>query len=314
MGGGEVDIRQLRYFIAVAEELHFGNAAARLHMAQPPLSQQIRQLETSLNTTLIIRTTRRVELTPAGALLLERGRRMLEEFETLRSDVRRVGEGLQGVLRLGFTGSATYGIMPRVVRDASARFPGVSLSIRGEMLTPQLVAELTEHRLDIAVLRPPVDSSEVEFEVIGSDRIVAALPADYSIAEGTAITLDMLADERFVSYPGSSSVARAALGASRAAGFVPNVVQEAKETSTLLSLVAARVGIALVPEAARAVALEGMLFREIVDAPTVDMAIAWRRDDGSPLVANFVEFLRPLGDTTPTPAPLDGLRPTGAPS
>ena len=114
-----IETRQLRYFVAVAEEHHFGRAAQRLLIAQPPLSQQIRVLERSLGTELLTRTTRKVELKPAGELLLERGRRILAELDALEDEVKKVGDGLQGSLRIGFTGSTTYGLMPRVVREAS---------------------------------------------------------------------------------------------------------------------------------------------------------------------------------------------------
>jgi len=133
-----MDIRQLNYFIAVAEERHFGRAAKRLHMAQPPLSQQIRQLEEQLGVRLLNRTTRRVELTAAGEELLNRGRQIVNAVGTLRADVYQVGQGAAGVLRVGFSGSATYGVMPPIVRRAKQALPGLSLELHGEMLTPAM--------------------------------------------------------------------------------------------------------------------------------------------------------------------------------
>ncbi|MET1042777.1 MAG: LysR substrate-binding domain-containing protein [Microbacteriaceae bacterium] len=302
-----MDTRQLRYFVAVAEERHFGRAAERLRMAQPPLSQQIRQLEQALGTALLVRTTRRVDLTPAGALLLERGRRVLQELDAIAGDVQQVGAGALGVLRVGFTGSATYDLMPKAVREAERRLPGLSLNIRGEMLTPQLVAELLEHRLDVAILRPPVHSAEIAFEVISREPLVAVLPADSPLGNHEVLTLSQLAEAPFVGYPGDSSVAGAIMNACQAAGFRPHILQEAKETSTLLSLVAAGTGVALVPAAARAVVINGTIFREVADPPTVDLAIAWRADESSPLVANFIAMLRELGENkTVELTPLQG--------
>lgn len=287
-----IEVRQLRYFIAVAEERHFSRAAARLNMAQPPLSQQIRSLEAEVGAALFIRTTRKVELTGAGMLLLERGRRILEELETLENDVRLVSDGKKGVLRIGFTGSATYGLMPKIVRASGEKFPGFKLSIRGEMLTPQLVEELLEGRLDIAVLRPPVNSRDIEIAVVGRDRLILALPADSPLAGRTGLSLSDLAAEPFVGYTSDSTVARVVLEACRKSGFVPNTVQEAKETSTLLSLVAAGVGYALIPESARAFAIHGAVFRAMTNAPVVDIAVAWRAADSSRLLHEFVEFLK----------------------
>jgi len=178
-----METRHLKYFIAVAEERHFGRAAAKLHMAQPPLSQQIRQLEELLGTPLLVRTTRKVELTPAGQVLLDRGRVVLRELEVLESDVRQVGEGATGVLRVGFTGTATYRLMPVIVQAARRTLPGLRITVQGEMLTPQMEAALEEGRLDAAVLRPPVHSAGIALKLLEQDHLVAALPADSPLAE-----------------------------------------------------------------------------------------------------------------------------------
>ena len=135
-------------------------------MAQPPLSQQIRQLEEQLGVRLLDRTTRRVDLTAAGQVLLDRGRRIINEIEALKADVYQVGQGATGVLRVGFSGSATYGVMPQVVRRAKETMPGLSLALHGEMLTPAMEEGLREHTLDAALLRPPVASADVEYRVV----------------------------------------------------------------------------------------------------------------------------------------------------
>jgi DNA-binding transcriptional LysR family regulator len=291
-----VDIRQLRYFIAVAEERHFGRAAQRLHMAQPPLSQQIKQLEEQLGTQLLIRTTRKVDLTPAGQLLLERSRTLLGDLEALEQDVRQIGLGASGVLRVGFAGTATYRHMPAIVQAASERLPGLRLNVQGEMLTQQMELALEEHKLDVAVLRPPVRSADLELKFLEQDELVAALPADLPLAARERLAVADLAGERFVAYPGFSVVNTVFHEACRQAGFRPNVVQEAQETSTLLSFVAAGLGIALVPAARRMFGLEGIVFRPLEDAPVVGLAVAWRKDNRSALVDNFVA----LFDTLPS--------------
>jgi DNA-binding transcriptional LysR family regulator len=286
-----IETRQLRYFVAVAEERHFGRAAERLMMAQPPLSQQIRQLERALGTELLTRTTRKVELNPAGQLLYERGRRIIEDLQSLELDVRRVGEGLAGMLRLGFTGASTYGIMPRVVREASRAFHGLALTVSGELLTPSLVAELLEHRIDIAVLRPPVASDLISHIVVAREHIMVALPSNSRLLDLAEIGMDDFNDQVLVGYPETSTVHQTLASRWLELGIRPHYRHRVSETSTLLSLVAAGVGVALVPESAASLNLGGTVFRKIKDAPMVELAIAWRTDDDSRAVARFVPFL-----------------------
>ncbi|WP_369045696.1 LysR substrate-binding domain-containing protein [Sinomonas sp. P10A9] len=306
-----METRHLRYFVAVAEERHFGRAAQRLHMAQPPLSQQIKQLEEQLGAALFERTTRKVELTPAGELLLERGRRILQDLEELESDVVQVGRGAAGVLRVGLSGSATYRLLPPLVQRVRSEMPGLRLTVRGEMLTPQMVDDLEEGRLDVAVLRPPVDSPDVELDYLEQDRLVAALPADSPWGEQAELDLAELAGESFVGYPTQSVVTRIFRDACRREGFIPRVVQEAAETSTLLALVAAGMGIALVPMSTRGFAFQGIEFRPVRNAPSVDLAVAWRRGARTPLVRRFLT----LFDTVSAPgvSPAAGAH-DGAPS
>ncbi len=289
-----IETRQLRYFIAVAEEKHFGRAAEKLRMAQPPLSQQIKQLETSVSATLLNRSTRSVELTPAGELLLERGRRIIDELDSISATIKRFGQGLEGILRIAFTGTSTYGIMPRVVRRTSEAFPGLSLEVSGENLTPSMVAGLEANRFDIALLRPPFSSSHIEHTVVMSERLVAAVPAGSSLTQRSEIFMSDLVDEEFVGYPVNSSVSQAVSAAWLKREVQPITTQTVSETSTLLSLVAAGVGVALVPESATSIQIGGTHFITVRDAPSVELAIAWRKNDTSPAVRNFLPFLEDL--------------------
>jgi DNA-binding transcriptional LysR family regulator len=294
-----VETRHLKYFIAVAEERHFGRAALRLHMAQPPLSQQIRQLEDQLGTPLLIRTTRKVELTPAGQVLLDRGRVLLQELDALEEDVQQVGAGATGVLRVGFTGTATYRLMPSIVQAARRALPGLRITVQGEMLTPQMESALEDGRLDVAVLRPPVRSSAVALKLLEQDQLVAALPADSALAEKGSLELSELAGQDFISYPSYSAVSSISADACRKAGFQPHLVQEARETSTLLSLVAAGMGIALVPMTSRMFSFQGVVFRPLRNPPPVDLAVAWNRNSETELLQNFLR----LFDTLPASRP-----------
>jgi DNA-binding transcriptional LysR family regulator len=298
-----IDVRQLRYFVAVAEERHFGRAAARLNMAQPPLSQQIRQLERQLGAQLLVRTTRKVELTAAGELLLVRGRRIIGELNLLEDDVKRVHAGLQGLLRVGFTGAATYGIMPRVVREAAASYPGLALDVTGELLTPALVAALRERRVDVALLRPPVGSADIECRIVAHEDLVVALQATSSFAEKDSLSWDELAAQTFVGYLTESVVTHVVAEEWRRRGHTPTITQTVAETSTLISLVAAGIGMAFVPRSATALALRGVVFRPLDQAPSVDLALAWRHDDASPVVRTIIPFLgaviRDIPETRP---------------
>ncbi len=288
-----VELRHLRYFLAVAEEKHFGRAADRLHMAQPPLSNQIKQLEAELGTVLFERTTRRVDLTEAGALLMERARQILADVEATEIDVAEVGRGAAGVLRLGFSGTATYRLMPEVVRVARERLPLVRLQIAGEMLTPQMEEALLENRLDIAVLRPPVRSAELELDQIQASRLVVALHRNHDLAaEAGPISIDELAEEDIVSYPQSSSVFSVVAELARQAGFRPRIVQEATETSTLIALVGAGLGVGFLPGSQALPLNSSIVIRPLAGDVSLGMATAWKSVNDSALLSSFVQLIR----------------------
>jgi DNA-binding transcriptional LysR family regulator len=286
-GCSRVELRHLRYFVAVAEECHFGRAAERLHMAQPPLSQQIRQFEGALGVELFRRTTRKVELTPAGALLLERARRILGDVEIAAVDVGRAERGELGRLAVGFTGSATYELLPRLAAALRSELPGVELELHGEMLTPAQVEALLAGTLDVGLLRPPVGSPDLAVHVIRRESLVAVLPSDHPAARRRSVRLADLAGEPFVSYPSHfrSVVHDAVEMACGKAGFSPIIVQKVSETATLVSFVAAGIGVALVPASVQHLRITGAVYRPLMGrAEEVALAIASRVDDPSPVV------------------------------
>ncbi|MHA7175270.1 LysR substrate-binding domain-containing protein [Arthrobacter sp. Sr24] len=297
-----MEVRQMRYFVAVAEEKHFGRAAQRLHMAQPPLSQQIKALEEQVGAQLLIRTTRKVDLTAAGELLLVRARLLLAEIEKLEQDVKLVGQGASGVLRIGVSGTATYRLMPVIVQAARIHMPGLRLSVHGEMLTPEMEIALEEQRVDVAVLRPPIRSNQLSLKFLEKDELVVALPEDHELASRGMLELSELAEEPFITYPGSSAVNTISTEACRQAGFSPHVVQETQETSTLLSFVAAGMGVALVPAARRMFALQGIVFRQLRNAPAVDLAVAWKTDTETALLKKFLDLFDGSAPTEGNPA------------
>lgn len=291
-----MELRQLTYFLAVAEERHFGRAAKRLHIAQPPLSQQIRQFEEQLGVKLFDRTTRRVDLTAAGALMLERGRSILNDVEALQADVYQVGQGATGVLHVGFSGASTYSVMPRIVRAAGTAYPGLTVDLHGEMLTPAMERGLLEHTLDAAILRPPVSSPEIDFRIINREPLVVALPAHSPLASDRPLSMVELTEQRFVTYPPESVMYRMTADLCREAGFQHRVSQMAQETSTILSFVAAGGGVALMPASVRSVQLRGVRYRELEDSPHAELAVAWRREDRSVLLSNFIQLVTELAD------------------
>lgn len=289
--GNALDIRQLNYFIAVAEERHFGRAAKRLHMAQPPLSQQIRQLEDQLGVRLLNRTTRRVDLTSAGQLLLDRGRQIVNDVATLEADVYQVGKGATGVLRVGFSGSATYGVMPQIARLAKQVLPGLSLALHGEMLTPSMEAGLRDGSLDAALLRPPVASEEIEYRTVTQEPLVLALPSFSALAGDRPIAMHELQDQDFIAYGPESVLYRTTADLCRQAGFQPRITQVVGETSTMLAFVAAGGGVAIMPSSVQAFQLEGVLYRDIENVPVVELAVAWMRGHPTALLQNFLDVV-----------------------
>ena len=288
-------LRHLQSFVAVAEELHFGRAAERLHMAQPPLSEQIRQLEAELGVTLLRRTTRRVELAPAGEVLLARAREILASVDRATQDTQRAARGELGRLAVGFTGSSTYALLPALAAALRSALPGVLLELHGELLTPAQVASLLDGTLDLGLLRPPVRQRELAFEVIRWEPLIVAVPQAHPLAAADAVPLEKLSAEPFISYPSHfRSVLHDAIEETCAAhGFLPRVAHEVSETATLVSFVAAGLGVSLVPESTRHMTVDGAVYRPLAgDTTTVELALAWRRDDVTPVLERALEVVR----------------------
>ena len=293
-----MELRHLRYYIAVAEECHFGRAAERLHIAQSPLSQQIKQLESELGVQLLTRSTRRVELTPAGERFLIRAREMLAQLEAAVDEARRVDDGIVGHVTIGFTGSATYELLPKISKVLQLELPDVSLDLRGELLTPAQVAGLLDGRIDVGVLRPPVGDADLVVRSLRHEPLVAVLPDSHRLAATEHVAIGDLRNEPFVGYPSHhrSVVHDAVLNACRQAGFAPQPTEVA-ETSTLVSFVAAGRGVALVPRSVQHLRITGATYRPLTGTvPTVELALATRRNDPSPAVARVVDLITTLVD------------------
>lgn len=299
-----MELRHLRHFAAVAETQHFGRAAERLHMAQPAVSHSIRQLEKELGTALFARTTRHVSLTPAGVFFQVEVARILGALDSAVRGVSQIAEGRQGLVRIGFTGSAAHTQLPRMAREVKRRLPGLALEIHADLLTPTQVDHLLEGSLDLGVLRPPVGTDGLELAVIESEPLVLAVTADHPLATATEVSLGELRNEPFVLFSGdSSAVNEAVLRSCHSAGFTPHHEHSAAGISVLLPLVAADLGVALVPASVRAAPLAGVTFRDIPDAASVELALAWRADETNPAVLGVRDVL--LAALTAAPGPTD---------
>jgi DNA-binding transcriptional LysR family regulator len=295
-----METRQLRYFVTVARTRHFGQAAERLHMAQSPLSQAIRQLESQVGATLFHRTTRRVELTAAGEAFLRDAQRILDAVDAAQERVQRIGEGHSGLLRVGSTGLAAYKQLPLLARIAARELPDLILRFVPDLLTPAQEAALAEDRIDVAVLRPPLRRAGLASRLIAHERLVLAVPAQHRLAGDEPVALQELRDEDFVVYAARDSVVDAAVTqACFAAGFLPRRAHEVAETSIMLTLVAAGLGVALLPESALALRVDGVGFVSVADDVHVDLALAWRHDDANPALARLVEVLGANGFVPP---------------
>jgi DNA-binding transcriptional LysR family regulator len=295
-----MELRQIRYVLALAEECHFGRAAQRLHVAQSALSQQLKQLERELGTTLFSRSTRRVELTEAGRHLVTHARSILAEVERAEEHMTLLAAGRAGRVSIGFVGTATYDVLPRIARTVRSRLPDVTLELRGELLNPELVLGLRNGTYDLALLRSDslmpdsLTDDTVGFAALRSERLVAALPAGHALAGRSPIPLAALADQPFVVHPSQdrSSMHGLVLAACARAGFRPSPLIEVGETSTLVVFVAAGHGVALVPETVQSLRLDGVVYTPLAETETVTLGLARRtrqRSQVTDRVAAIVE-------------------------
>jgi DNA-binding transcriptional LysR family regulator len=285
----------LEYFVTVAEELSFTRAAKRLSMAQSPISEQVRKLERELGVELLTRTTRTVGLTPAGQLFYEQVKPLLAGAEKAKVSARLAGQGRLGRLSLGFSGSATYEPMPQLVRAYTQRYPDVVLEVRSEMLTPSQVSGLLDETLSVALLRPPVTAQGLVVEVMREEPLVLLLPQSHPLTAGVEVDVRDLRDEAFIGYPSSppSSVFLSVMAACQQAGFTPRVHQEVPETSSLVALVAAGLGVAMAPASVRHLRIPGVTHRPLGrPVPSVTLALAYKAGPVPPVVRGYLETAR----------------------
>mgnify|MGYP001823345629 CR=1 FL=1 len=244
-----MELRHLKYFIAVAEELHFGRAAVRLHMAQPPLSQQIQKLEDELGVRLLERTKRKVELTASGKLFLEEARLTLQQADRAKRIAIETERGIRGRLRIGFVTSASYSILPITIRRFRLEHPFIDLELI-EMIPSRQIEALGDGTIDAGLMRPPVADQHLHLETVLEEPLVVAMPNDHRKAMQKSVDLKTLAEESFVLFPRrhGPGIHDVILVACREAGFSPHVSYEPNEMQTILAYVAAGLGMSLVPQ------------------------------------------------------------------
>jgi len=288
-----MELRQLRSFVAVAEELHFGHAARRLRIAQPALSRQIQALEKELLVQLLFRNRRRVQITPAGQIFLDRARLILARSDEAILAAQRAGEGVSGTLNLGFVGSATYDVLPGVLREFLQAAPHVDLTL-SEMTVHAQIEALTEKRIDVGLLRLPAKTEGLVFRTIAREPLYVALPGSHSLAQSAALRLSALAEEPFVLYPDHPrpSWTEFVIGLCQQAVFRPTVVQRTVEIQTTLSLVAAGIGVSIVPKCIGNLQRKDVVFRRLLGVRArTELLVAYRERDPSPVVQSFLKVL-----------------------
>jgi len=288
-----MELRSLRYFVTVAEELHFARAAERLQITQPALSKQIAGLEKELGVQLFTRTKRTVSLTAAGQVLWEQATRLLYQADEIIQLTQRTARGEAGQLRIGFTATAAHTILPALVRDFRDRFPRVELTML-ELCTEAQVAALKEGQIDIAFLHPPIDERSLKLHPILEENFVAVLPKHHPLLEYEQIPLSAFADESLIVHPRNEGpvLYDGLIQICQQAGFQPKIVQESISTQTRICLVAAGIGISFVSESVQSLVGTDVVCRALADCPIkLKFAAAWRQGSTAPTLHAFLDSL-----------------------
>jgi DNA-binding transcriptional LysR family regulator len=285
-----VELRSLRYFVVLAEELHFGRAAKRLAITQPPLSIAIRNLENELDVQLFTRDRRRVSLTDPGRAFLDQARVVLARTADAVETARAASRGEAGRLAIGFMSASIYTVLPPALREFAASHPGVRLELR-ELTLPQQLVALDKGDIHVGFVRPQPMEAEISSTILMREPLVVALPAGHTLARNRRIRAQALSTEPFVMFQRSPGLVLhdIVLRFCLQQGFTPRVVQEASQTHAVVGLVSAGIGVALVPASAQEIRLRGVELRPLAERPPqVGTALAWRSDNDSPALKAFV--------------------------
>jgi DNA-binding transcriptional LysR family regulator len=287
-----IDFKPLRYFVTLAETCHFGQAAARLHLSQPPLSRQLAALERNLGVTLLERGPRSVVLTAAGQRFYADAKAILAALAQAEKNAQAAAGGAAGALAIGFTMCAAYSVVPAYTRAFGSAYPDVDLRLR-EVMSHDLAAEVLGGRIDAAIMFPIAPHPGLATRTIVSEPLCVALPRLHPRARSRSVRIGQLAGDAFImNVPEVAPALRNAItGHCRAAGFEPHVAIEVQLQQTILSLVNEGVGIALVPDSMRKVQLADVIFRKLADAPLIEQVLAWSPASRNPCLARFLELV-----------------------
>ncbi len=291
-----MELRHLHYFVTVAEELHFGRAAERLHMTQQPLSRQIRALEVELGVALFHRTKRQIYLTETGKVFLEQARQVLAKAEQAVQIARQVTQGQVGRLGLGFSGFATYSMLPKILRAFRDRFPEVELDLH-EMTTSGQVQALQEQQIHLGFLIPPVNDETLCVQLIRREPFVVVLPDYHPQATQAEVELQALVSDSFilVSRHLEPGYYDHCIGLFQQAGFSPKVIQKANQKQTILSLVSAGMGVSLAPASIQSIQRVGVVYTPLKNIGVeIELAMVWRQNDSSPVLRLFLQVVKEI--------------------
>jgi DNA-binding transcriptional LysR family regulator len=295
-----VELRQLRYFLAVAEEGSFSRAAERLHVSQPPLSMHVKALEEALDVRLLDRTNRGVTLTPAGQVFFDEVRAILRRLDQAKLKAQQAGQGEVGTLSVGFVSIAGYGILPPALKRFRERFPKVDVQLH-ELTTDAQIREMRAGRLDLGIGLSPVDEADLTFETVLRESLLLAAPVGHPlIPRSGPVRLKALSNEPFIIPPRdvAPGLYDQILSLCRASGFAPNITQHARQMQTVVGLVASDMGLALVPASVQNLKRAGVEYRALKGATgDVELGLLRARDDEGPVANSFVAVLKDVATT-----------------
>ena len=290
-----MELRHLRYFIAVAEELNFTRAAEKLHMAQPPLSQQIQQLETQLGFQLFRRTKRTVVLTEAGQVFFEESQKIMQQVDRAIQLAQQTSRGELGQLTIGFVSSAAHNVVPAILQQFRTLHPAVKLELH-ELTTNEQLQRLRFGQIDIGFVRPPVEEDGINSEIVFREPLIVALPETHHLADRAQVELRELSTEPFILFPRSLApgLYDPIVSLCQEAGFSPIAAQEALQMQTIVSLVAAEMGVAIVPASMQNFQRCGVVYKPLQESTfIVAIALIWRIAPTA-AVQRFLEVARQI--------------------
>lgn len=284
-----IDLRHLRYFVALAERLHFGRAAESLFITQPPLSRQIAALEAELGVPLFYRHSRSVELTAAGRDFYPQAKQLLAGLDRAVRSVRAAAQGARGELRLSFTMVAAWILLPALLKTYSSAYPEVNL-VLNEVLPKDLGPALEQGAADVALTFPELHPASLCYQSVYSEPLCVVLPAKHPLAKATEFSVALLAEEPFITFPQQTAPAlhKAVMRCCETAGFVPKIRLETQLQQTIVNLVAEGLGVSIVPESLRKMQMPTVVFRSFTPCASIEYGLLWHKHNDNPCLSTFL--------------------------